>query len=176
VHIEHREGIGQAVFRILRQPVAMRRHQGKDAKDTLRAGQQRRVGDIDPAVLHHEVRAGNGSALAPLRSIERLPRRRQGFHGQNRAAIDRACMPVIGPHPVGGVGSSLGFQTDTLRRGFILGMPVQAVVVAAAAEVQKAARRAEKFERRGCVVVRRVKRVAKARRPLLLFPEMVQQV
>ena len=35
VHIEYRESVREAIFRILRQPVAMRRDQGKDAKNTL---------------------------------------------------------------------------------------------------------------------------------------------
>ncbi len=59
VHIEHRESVGQAVFGILRQPVAVRRDQREDAKNSLRAGEQRGFGDIDAPVLHHEVGSRN---------------------------------------------------------------------------------------------------------------------
>ena len=134
----------------------MRCDQGKDAKNALRTGEQRSFRNIDAAVLDHEVGARNGNPLAPLRPVERLPCRRQSLHGQDRAAIDRARMTVVGPHPVGGVGSALGFEPDTLRRRFILRMPIEAVVVAAAAQVEKTARGAEKLKRRRGVVVHRI--------------------
>ena len=85
-------------------------------------------------------------------------------------------MTVVGPHPVGRVGGALGFEADTLRRRFILRMPIEAVVVAAAAQVEKAARGAQKFKRRRSVVVHRIKGVSKAGGPGLVFANMVQQV
>ena len=55
-------------------------------------------------------------------------------------------------------------------------MPIEAVVVAAAAEVEKTARSAEKFKRRRSVVVRGVERVSEAGWPGLMFANVVQQV
>ena len=85
-------------------------------------------------------------------------------------------MAVVRPHPVSGVGGAFGFEADTLRRRFILRMPIEAVVVAAAAEVEKASRGAEKFKRRRSVVVHRIERVSEAGGPGLMFANVVQQV
>ena len=85
-------------------------------------------------------------------------------------------MAVIGSHPVGGIGGAFGFEADTLGGGFILRMPIEAVVVAAAAEVEKAARSAEKFKRRRSVVMHRVEGVSEAGWPGLMFANVVQQV
>ena len=156
VHIEHRERVGKAVFGVLRQPVAMRRNHGEDAENSFGAGEQRRFGDIDAAILDHEVGAWNRGALASLGAVERLSRRGQSLHEQDRAAIDRARMAVIRAHPVGGIGGAFGFEADALGGGFVLRMPIEAVVVAAAAEVEKAARGAEKFKRRRSVVMHRI--------------------
>ena len=82
-------------------------------------------------------------------------------------------MTVVGAHPVGGVGGALGFEADALRRRFILRMPIEAVVVAAAAEVEKTARGAEKIKGRRSVVVHRIKRVSEAGGPGLMFANVV---
>jgi hypothetical protein len=76
VHIEHRECVGQAILCILRQPVAMRSDQGKHPQNTLRTSQHSGFRNIDAPVLDHEVGAGNGNPLTPLRPVERLPCRR----------------------------------------------------------------------------------------------------
>ena len=82
-------------------------------------------------------------------------------------------MAVIRAHPVGGIGGAFGFQADTLGGSFILGMPIEAVVVAAAAEVEKAARGAEKFKGRRSVVMHRIEGIAEAGWPGLMLANVV---
>lgn len=78
-------------------------------------------------------------------------------------------MPVVGPHPVGWVRRAFGFEADTLGRRLVLRMPIQAVVVAPAAQMEKAAGGAEKFECRRRVVVYGIKGIAKTGGPGLVF-------
>ena len=68
------------------------------------------------------------------------------LHQQRGAAVDHARVPVVGAHPVGGIGSASRFKADGVGRGFVLRLPVERVVVAAVAEVQKTSRRGQKIE------------------------------
>ena len=62
-------------------------------------------------------------------------------------------MAVVGAHPVGRVGGASGLEADALRGGFILRVPVQRVVVAAAAVVEETSGRGEEVEGRFELVV-----------------------
>ncbi len=85
-------------------------------------------------------------------------------------------MAVVGPHPVGRIRGALGLQPDTPGRGFILRMPIEAIVIAAAAEVEKAARSAEKIKG-GCgFIMHCVEGVSEGGRPSLVFVDVAQQV
>ena len=125
----------------------MRRHQGEDAKDDggvveLGAGK-----DVDAALVEHEVGARDGSAAAAELAVE-AHRRGQMLHQQRGAAVDHAGVPVVGSHPVSGVGGAARFKADGERGGLILGLPVEDIVVAAVAEVKKTSRGGEEVEGR----------------------------
>ena len=57
-------------------------------------------------------------------------------------------MPVIGAHPVGGIGGAAGFKADGVGGGFVLRLPVERVVVAAVAEVEETSGGGEEVEGR----------------------------
>src|ERR1700761_7563868 len=137
VDIKYRESVCEAILRILRQPVAMRRHQGKDAKNTLRTRELCSFRNIDASVLNDKVGARNGNSFPPLRTVKRLSCRGESFRRQDCPAKDRPGVPVVRPHPISGGRGACGFEADNLRRRLILRMPIEAVVVAATAQMEK---------------------------------------
>ena len=96
------------------------------------------------------------------------------FHQQRGAAIHHARMPVIGAHPVGGIGRAACLQANRSRRGLVLRLPVKRVVVAAMAEMQKTSRRRQKIEGRFGVAARALEHASALPRPLLGFFQMEQ--
>src|SRR5580658_8861660 len=83
------QGVGDAVFRSLRERVAVRGHQGEDAQD---GGGVRELGagkDVDAALVENKVGACNGGAAAAELAIE-ADGRGQMLHQQRGAAIDDA--------------------------------------------------------------------------------------
>ena len=139
------QGVGDAVFGGLRERVAVGGHEREDAQDgggvvELRAGK-----NVDAALVEEEVGAGDGGAAAAELAVE-ADRRGQMLHEQRGAAIDDARVAVVGAHPVGGVGGAAGFKADGVGGGFVLRLPVEGVVVAAVAEVEKTSRGGEEVE------------------------------
>ena len=92
--------------------------------------------NVDAALIEDKIGSGNRSPASAELLVE-ADRRGQMFHQQCGAAIDHAGMPVIGAHPVGGIGGTSGLQTNGSCGGLILRLPVERVVVAAMAEVQE---------------------------------------
>ena len=163
---EDGQRVGDAVFGGLRERVAVRGHQREDAQDgggviELRAGL-----NVDAALVEQEVGAGDGRAAAAELAIE-ADRRGQMLHQQRGAAIDDAGVPVIGAHPVAGVGGAAGFKADGAGGGFVLRLPVERVVVAAVAEVKKTSGRGEKVEGGFGVAARALEDAAALAGPLL---------
>ena len=70
------------------------------------------------------------------------------LHEQGGAAIDDPGMAVVGAHPIRRIGCPAGFKADGVGGGFVLGLPVEGIVVAAVAEVEKTSRRGEEIESR----------------------------
>src|SRR5262249_7018623 len=94
-------------------------------------------------------------------------RRGQVFHQQHGTAIDDARMPVIGAHPVGGVGGAARLEADGLGGCVVLRLPVEGIVVAAVAEVEGTSRRSEKVEGGLRVAAGALEDLAALLRPLL---------
>jgi hypothetical protein len=101
--------------------------------------------DVDAALVEEEVGSGDGSAAAAELAVE-ADRGGQVLHEQGGAAIDDAGVAIVGAHPVGGVGGAAGLQADGVGGGFVLGLPVEGVVVAAVAEVEKTSGGGEEVE------------------------------
>ena len=123
----------------------MRGHEREDAQDgggviELRAGL-----NVDAALVEEEVSAGDGRAAAAELAVE-ADRGGQVLHEQRGAAIDDAGVPVVGAHPVAGVGGAAGFKADGAGGGFVLRLPVERVVVAAVAEVEETSGGGEEVE------------------------------
>ena len=170
---ENRQRVRDAVFGGLRKRIAVRGHQRKDAQDgggvvELCAGL-----NVDAALVEQEVGSGDGRAAAAELAIE-AHRRGQVLHQQRGAAIHHARVPVIGAHPVRGIGGAAGFEADGARGRLVLRLPVERVVVAAVAEVEKTARRGEKIESRFGVAARALEDAAALPRPLLGLLQMEQ--
>src|SRR5271170_4950650 len=110
-------------------------------------------------MFEEEIGTGDWGAFAAKFFVERTPCGWQIVDEQRGAAIDRACVTIVGAHPVGRVGRSQCFKADALRRSFILGMPVEGIVVAPIAIVQKTSGRSEEVESRFALVVCRVEGV-----------------
>ncbi len=139
------QGVGDAVFCGLGERVAVGGHEREDAQDgggvrELRAGK-----DVDAALVEDEVGAGDGRAAAAELAVE-ADGRGQMLHEQGGAAVDDARVAVVGAHPVGGVGGAAGFKADGVGGGFVLGLPVERVVVAAVAEMQETSGGGEEVE------------------------------
>ena len=168
---QHGQRVGDAVFSGLRERVAVRGHEREDAQDggsviELRAGL-----NVDAALVEEKVGAGDGRAAAAELAIE-ADRRGQVLHEQRGAAIDDAGMPVVGAHPVAGVGGAAGFQADGAGGGFVLRLPVERVVVAAVAEVEETSGRGEEIEGGFGIAARALEDAAALARPLLGLLEM----
>ncbi len=103
--------------------------------------------DVDAAMVEHEVGACNGGAAAAELAIE-TDRRGNAFHQRGGTAIDDARVAIIGPHPIGRVGGAAGFKADGVGSGLILRLPVEGIVVAAMAEVEKTSGGGKKVEGR----------------------------
>ena len=170
---QHRQRIGNAVFGRLRQRVAVRGHQREDAQDGCGVVELRSGLDVDASLVEQEIGSRDGRAPPPELAIE-AHRRRQMLHQQRRAAINHARVPVIGAHPVGGIGRAARLQADRSRRGLVLRLPVERVVVAPVAEMQKTSRRRQKIERRFRIAARALEDSAALPRPLLGFLQMKQ--
>ena len=170
---EHGKRVGDAVFSGLRERVAVRGHQREDAQDGGRVIELRAGLNVDAALVEQEVGAGDGRAAAPELAVK-ADRRGQVLHEQCGAAIDDAGVPVIGAHPVGGIGGAAGFKADGAGRGFVLRLPVERVVVAAVAEVQETSRRGEEVEGGFGVAARALEDAAALARPLLGRLQMEQ--
>src|ERR1700733_15812056 len=97
------------------------------------------------------------------------------LHEQRGAAIDGAGVAVVGAHPVTGVGGAAGFKANGAGGGFVLRLPVERVVVAAVAEVEKAAGGCEKIEGGFGVSARTLEDAAALAWPLLGRFEMEEE-
>jgi hypothetical protein len=97
------------------------------------------------------------------------------LHEQGGAAIDDAGVAIVGAHPVSRVGGAAGLEADAVGGGFVLGLPVEGIVVAAVAEVEKTSRGGEKVEGRFGVAAGAVEDAAAMARPLLGLLEMEEQ-
>ena len=84
-------------------------------------------------------------------------------------------MPVVGAHPVGGVGGAARFKPDGVGRGFVLRLPVERVVVAPVAEVQETSRGGQKIEGGLGVTARALEDSATLPGPLLGLLQMKEQ-
>ena len=171
---ERGQGVGDAVFGGLRKRVAVRGHQGEDAQDGGGVAELGAGEDIDAALVEDEIGAGDGSAAAAELAVE-ADRGGKVFHQQRGAAVDDARVPVVGAHPVGGVGGAARFEADGLGGGFVLRLPVERVVVAAVAEVEKTSGGGEEVEGGFGIAAGALEDAAALARPLLGFLEMEEQ-
>ncbi len=171
VNGEHWQRVGNAVFGGLRKRVAVRGHQREDAQNGRRIVELRARLNIDAALVEQEIGARNGRA-PPAELAIKADRRGQMLHEQHGAAIDHARVPVVGAHPVGGIGRAPGFEADRQRRCLVLRLPVEGIVVAAVTEVKETSRRGQKIE--GClgVAARALEDAAALTRPFLGFLEV----
>ena len=166
--------VGDAVFGGLGERVAVGGHQGEDAQDGAGVVELRAGSDVDAALVEQEVGAGDGRAAAAELAIE-ADRGGQMLHQQRGAAIDDAGVAIVGPHPVSGIGGAAGFKADGVGGGFVLGLPVEDIVVAAVAEVEKTSRGGEEVEGGLGVAAGALEDAAALAGPLLGFLEMEEQ-
>ena len=171
---QRRQRVGDAIFRGLRERVSVRCHQREDAQDGSGVAELRAGEDIDAPLVEDEIGARDGSAPAAELAVE-ADRCGEVLHQQRRAAIDNPRVPVVGPHPVGRVGRTARLQADGVGRGFVLRLPVQRVVVAAVAEVQKTSRRGQKIEGGFGIAARALEDATPLPRPLLGLFQMEQK-
>ncbi len=143
---EHRKSLGDPVLCILAEFVTVGGHHGKDAQDVVGIVDGARFVEIDAVLLEEKVSACDGRATPAELTVKGLARRRQVFKQQVCAAKDGARMPIVGAHPVRRVGGAPRLEADALCGCFILGMPVQRVVIAAATEVQKTSGRSHEVK------------------------------
>jgi len=139
--------VSDAVFCGLGERVAVGGHEREDAQDGGGIAELRAGKDVDAALVEDEVGAGDGGAAAAELAVE-ADGGGQVLHEQRGAAIDDAGVAVVGAHPVGGVGCAAGFEADGVGGGFVLGLPVEGVVVAAVAEVKETSGGGEEVEGR----------------------------
>ena len=126
-------------------------------------------------LFEEEIGARNRGAAAAHLLVKRLARRGQAVEHQGGATKDGAGMAVVGAHPVSGIGGASGFEADAERGGFVLGVPVEGVVVAIAAEVQETSGCGEKVEGGFGVVRACLRRRGDFLGPALLPLQMTQQ-
>jgi hypothetical protein len=120
-------------------------HEDEDAQDGASVVETRAGSDVDAALFEEEVRAGDGSVAAAELAIK-ADRGGHVFHEQSGAAVDDACMAIVCAHPISRICGAAGFQADAVGGGFVLGLPVEGIVVAAVTEVEKTSRGGEKVE------------------------------
>ncbi len=106
----------------------------------MRAGK-----NVDASLVEDEVRAGNRGAAAAKLAIE-ADRRGQMFHQERGTAIDDTCVAIVGAHPVSRVCGAARFEADRVRRGLVLRLPVERIVIAAVAEVKETSSGGEEVE------------------------------
>ena len=170
---QNRQRVGNAILGRLRQRVPVCGHQREDAQDGRGVVELRAGLDVDAALIEQKIGPRDGRAPPPELTVE-AHRGRQMFHQQRRAAIHHARMPVIGAHPVAGIGRAPRFQADRSRRSLILRLPVQRVVVAPVPEMQKTSRRRQKIECCFRVAARALEHSAALPRPFLRLFQVEQ--
>ena len=168
------QGVGDAVFGGLRERVAVGGHQREDAQDGAGVVELRAGHDVDASLVEEEVGSGNGGAAAAELAVE-ADRGRQVLHEQGRAAVDDPGMAIVGAHPIGRIGGAAGFQADGVGGGFVLGLPVEDIVVAAVAEVEETSRGGEEVEGRLGVAAGALEDAAAVAGPLLGLFEVEEQ-
>jgi hypothetical protein len=99
----------------------------------------------------------------------------QVLHEKGGAAIDYASVAIVGAHPVGRIGGAAGFQADGVGGGFVQGLPVESVVVAAMAEVKETSGGGEEVKGRFGVAAGGLEDAAALAGPLLGFLEVKEQ-
>ncbi len=120
---ENRQRVRDAIFRGLRKRIAVRGHQRKNAQDGCGVVELRAGLNVDPTLVEQKIGSGNGRAAAAELAIK-AHRRGQVLHQQRGAPIHYARVPVIGAHPVRGIGGASGFKADGARGRLILRLPV----------------------------------------------------
>ena len=166
--------VGDAVFGGLGERVAVRGHEREDAQDGAGVVELRAGNDVDAALVEEEVGAGDGGAAAAELAIE-ADRRGQMLHQERGAAVDDAGVAIVGPHPVRRIGGAAGLQADGVGGGFVLGLPVEGIVVAAVAEVEKTSGGGEEVEGRLGVAAGALEDAAALAGPLLGLLEVEEQ-
>src|SRR5215469_7109027 len=83
---KHRETLGDAVFGILAQLVAVHGDAAEDAKDRITIDVRRRFIQVEAAMFKKKIRAGNRRPLASKLLVERASRWRKIVDEQRRAA------------------------------------------------------------------------------------------
>ncbi len=167
------QSVGDAVFSSLGKGVSVRGHQGEDAEDGAGVIELRAGLDINSALVKKEFSSSNGSAAAAELAIK-ADRSGKMLHQQGGAPIDDAGVPVIGSHPVGGIGGAAGFKADGKGSGLVLRLPVERVVVAAMAEVKETSSGGEEIEGSFRVSARALEDAASLARPLFGFFQVEQ--
>ncbi len=129
--------------------------------------------NIDAALVKKKVGSGDGRAAATELAVE-ADRGGKMLHEERGAAIDDAGVAVVGAHPVAGVGGAASFKADGAGGGFVLRLPVERVVVATVAEVEKTSGGGEEIEGRFGVSAGALEDATALAWPLLCRFEMEQ--
>jgi hypothetical protein len=82
---------------------------------------------------------------------------------------------IVGAHPVGRIGGAARFQADGVGGGLVLRLPVERIVVAAVAEVEKTSRGGQKVEGRLGVAAGALEDAAALAGPLLGLLQVEEQ-
>ena len=168
------QGVCYAVFGGLGEGVAVSGHEGEDAQDGGRVVELGSGRDVDAAVVEQEVGACDGGSAAAELLVE-TDRGGKVLHQQRGAAVDDAGVAIVGAHPVSGIGGAAGLKADGVSGGFVLGLPVERIVVAAVAEVKETSCGGQEIE--GClgVAAGALEDAAALAGPLLGFLEVEQE-
>ena len=142
------KGLLNAVLRGRAQLQAVVRHEVKHPQQHFGILQGRRLLQKDESIHHRKIRGRQPRAPALHLPVQRRPRFRNFFQQLRYGALHGARVPEVNPHPVGSREFFRIRGSNSLRRRFVLRLPAQRVVVAAMAEVQKAARRHQEIQRR----------------------------
>ena len=159
------KGIGDPVFRGLRERIAVRGHQREDPQNGACVVELRARNYVDAALVEQKIGAGNRRSAPPELPVE-ADRRGQMLHQQRRSTINNARVAIVGSHPVTRIRRPAGLKADAACSGFVLRLPVERVVVAAMAKMQKAASSSQKIESSLCVAPRRLENAAALAWPL----------
>ena len=168
------ERVGDSVFSGLRKRVAVGGHHGEDAEDgrgviELSAGR-----DIDATLVEEEVGTRDGGAAAAELLVE-ADGRGEMLHEKRRASIDDARVAIVGAHPVARIRGAAGLKADGVCGGFVLGLPIEGIVVAAVAEMQETSGGGEEVEGSFGVAAGALEDAAALARPFAGFLEMKQE-